>query len=99
VRQFEVYANPSATSSAFATYVVVLQSHYVELKSVVVAPLVTDKLATSVEIAVTFQGRALVMALTELGSIRSASLRRPLGDLLSYDYEIHRALDRLFRGF
>ncbi len=99
MRQFEVYANPSATSSAFATYVVVLQSHYVELKSVVVAPLVTDKLATSVEIAVTFQGRALVMALTELGSIRSASLRRPLGDLLSYDYEIHRALDRLFRGF
>ncbi len=99
MRQFEVYANPSSASAAFAPYVVVLQSHYIELKSVVVAPLVTDKLATSVEIAIAFDGRSLVIALTELGSIWAASLRDPLGDLLSYEYEIRRALDRLFSGF
>ncbi|HLY78219.1 MAG TPA: CcdB family protein [Caulobacteraceae bacterium] len=99
MRQFEVYANPSAASVAFAPYVVVLQSHYIELKSVVVAPLVTDKLATSVEIAIAFEGSPLVLALTELGSIWSASLRDPLGDLVSYEYDIRRALDRLFSGF
>ena len=99
MRQFEVYANPSSASVAFAPYVVVLQSHYIDLKSVVVAPLVTDKLATSVEIAITFDGQSLVLALTELGSIWAASLRDPLGDLVTYDYEIRRALDRLFSGF
>jgi toxin CcdB len=99
VRQFEVYANPSATSASFAPYVVVLQSHYIDLKSVVVAPLISDKLSTSVEIAIRFRGESLVLALTELGSIWAASLRNPLGDLLTYDYEIHRALDRLFKGF
>jgi hypothetical protein len=79
--------------------VVVLQSHYIELKSVIVAPLVTDKLASSVEIGITFEERALVLALTELGSIPAASLRQPLGSLLDLEYEIHRALERLFTGF
>jgi toxin CcdB len=65
----------------------------------VVAPLVTDKLATSVEISISFESRAFVLALTELGSIWAASLRDPVGDLLSYEYEIRRALDRLFSGF
>ena len=83
----------------FAPYVVVLQSHHLDLKSVVVAPLVTDKLATSIEIAVSFQGRSLVLALTELGSVWATSLRGPIGDLTSYDYEIGMALDRLFKGF
>ncbi|HUZ12708.1 MAG TPA: CcdB family protein [Caulobacteraceae bacterium] len=99
MRQFDIYDNPSAASATFAPYVLVLQSHYIELKSVVAAPLVTDKLPTDVEISLTFEGKALVLALTELGSIPVARLRRPLGNLLSKDYEIHRALDRLFKGF
>jgi toxin CcdB len=99
VRQFDIFANPSSGSAGFAPYVVVLQSHYIDLKSVVVAPLVTDKLPTSVEIAITFNGRSLVLALTELGSIWAVSLRDPLGDLASHEYEIRRALDRLFSGF
>jgi hypothetical protein len=79
--------------------VVVLQHHHVDLDSVVVAPLVSDKLPTSVEIAITFNDRELVLALTELGSIPARPLRRPLGSLLELDYEIHKALDRLFKGF
>ena len=63
------------------------------------AALVTDKLATSIEIAITFEGRSLVLALTEPGSIMVASLRDPLGDLMGHEYEIRRALDRLFSGF
>jgi toxin CcdB len=99
MRQFEVYPNPSPNSGSFAPYVVVLQSHYIDLKSVVVAPLVRDKLATSVEIAIEIEGEALVLALTELGSIWASSLRAPVADLTAKEYDIHRALDRLFKGF
>jgi hypothetical protein len=99
VRQFEVYANPLQVSRRFAPYVMVLQHHHVDLDSVVVAPLVTDKLATSIEIGVTFEGRELVLALTEMGSIPARPLRQPLGSLLDLDYQIHKAFDRLFKGF
>ena len=98
-RQFEVYANPSARSANFAPFVLVLQSHYIELKSVVVAPLVTDKLPTSIDIAVGIQGVTYVLALTELASIPASLLRRRVGDLTDREYDIRRALDRLFTGF
>ena len=99
MRQFDVYANPSASSARFAPFVIVLQSHHIELKSVVVAPLVNDKLATSIEIAVEVEGNQYVMALTELGSIPAAPLRTPVANLSEYEYEVRRALDRLFSGF
>ena len=99
MRQYDVYANPSAASRAFAPFIVILQSHYIELDTVVVAPLVTDKVASPIEIGVTFDGRHLVMALTELGSVRKAPFQNPVGSLLDHDYEIQRALGRLFSGF
>jgi toxin CcdB len=99
VRQFDVYASPSAQSASFAPFVLVLQSHYVELKSVVVAPLMTDKLPTSIDIAVSFQDTTYVLALTELASISASSLRQRVGDLSHREDDIRRALDRLFTGF
>jgi toxin CcdB len=98
VRQFEVYANPSSASAAFAPHVVVLQSHY---RSKVGGGRAARKrqagdLRRDLN---SFESRAFVLALTELGSIWAASLRDPVGDLLSYEYEIRRALDRLFSGF
>lgn len=64
-----------------------------------VAPLVNDKRATSVEIGVTVQDQPLVVALTEMGSVRVASLSDSVGDLSAYEDDIRRALDRLFTGF
>jgi hypothetical protein len=78
---------------------VAIQSHYIVLDTVLVAPLVNDKRATSVEIAVTVEGQSFVVALTEMGSVRVASLSGPVGDLRAYEDEIRRALDRLFTGF
>jgi hypothetical protein len=76
VRQFEVYANPSASSRDFAPYIVVLQSHYLPLDSVIVAPLVSDKLASSIDLGIAFDGASLVLAITEMGAAnRSAHWR------------------------
>ncbi len=64
-----------------------------------VAPLVADKRASSVEIAVTVEGQPLVAALTEMGSVRVALLSEDVADLAVHEDEIRRALDRLFTGF
>ncbi len=63
MRQFDIFRNPSEASWRFAPFVVVIQSHYSSLDTVLVAPLVNDKLATSVEIAVNVNGHSLVVAL------------------------------------
>ncbi len=67
MRQFDVYPNLSKGSRAFAPFVVVPQTHYLTLDTVVAAPLVNDKQATSVEIAVQIKGQSLVVAITEMG--------------------------------
>jgi toxin CcdB len=99
VKQFQVYRNPTDASRRFAPFVVVLQSHYLSLDTVVVAPLVNDKRASPIEIAVTVEGRPLVVALTEMGSVRVALLSEAVADLAAHEDEIRRALDRLFTGF
>jgi toxin CcdB len=99
VRPFDVFINPSAASRSFAPFVVAIQSHYIVLDTVLVAPLVNDKRATTLEVPVTMDGQSLVVALTEMGSVRVASLIDPVGDLASHEDEIRRALDRLFTGF
>ncbi len=99
MRQFDIFRNPSESSRPFAPFVVAIQSHYIALDTVLVAPLVNDKRATSVEIAVTVEGQSLVVALTEMGSVRVASLSGPVGNLTECEDDIRRALDRLFTGF
>lgn len=99
MRQYAVFDNPRESSRDFAPYLVVLQSHYVELDSVVVAPLVNDKIASGIDIGVEFNGEPLIAALTELATVARASLRRQRGDLETYEYEIQRGLNRLFTGF
>ena len=99
MRQFDVFRNPSGSSRSFAPYVVALQSHYLILDTVLVAPLVDDKRATSVEIEVSFEGQLLVVALTEMGSVRVASLSEAVGNLADNEDGIRRGLDRLFTGF
>ncbi|HEX7761758.1 MAG TPA: CcdB family protein [Caulobacteraceae bacterium] len=99
MRQYDVYRNPASPSARFAPYLIVLQSHYVVLDTVLVAPLVVDKVASSIEIGIDIGGTHLVMALTEMGSVRSASLTAKITNLLEREYDIQRALDRLFRGF
>lgn len=100
MRQFDVYPNPSAETRAYAPHIVVLQSHYVELETVVIAPLVTDaRELDPIDIAVTFNDGPFVVAISELGSVSRSRLKRRLGSLSEHQDEIRRALERLFSGF
>lgn len=99
LRQFDVFRNPSPASRPFAPFVAMIQSHYVELDVVVVAPLATDKLANGVDLGIDHGGSGFVLALSEMGSIPRRSLGRPLGSLADHEDAIRRALDRLFSGF
>lgn len=76
-----------------------LQSHFVALDVIVVAPLTVDKTANGIDVSVEHDGSTYVMAVSEIGSVRRESLRRPVGSLAAHEDDIRRALDRLFSGF
>ena len=102
MRQFDVYENPSSAGSRFAPYLVVLSSHLLaDFDDAVVAPLVNDANGTvsELELDVSVQDQELVLVISELSTIASRNLRRRVGSLLDHEFEIRRALDRLFTGF
>lgn len=77
-----------------------LQSHHVALDTVIIAPLINDAdSAVPIDLAIEFQGRRLVIAITELGSVDRKLLRRRAGNLADHEDDIRRAIDRLFTGF
>jgi hypothetical protein len=50
-------------------------------------------------VPVTFNGLAYVLDVTLLANIDRAALRRRVGSLIDQEFDIRRALDRLFTGF
>ena len=102
MRQFEVYPNPSKASAAFAPYILVLQSHHLNvLDTIVVAPVVMDasKPIAPLDVPVQIGDQHLVVAIGELGVVSRSSVRRRITDLSAHEDAIRRALDRLFTGF
>ncbi|HEY1753135.1 MAG TPA: CcdB family protein [Caulobacteraceae bacterium] len=102
MKQFEVYANPSARDRDIAPYVVVLQSHFLDLPTVVVAPLLRGESAERLvylSIDVTISGDGFVVSLHELATVTLRSLRRRVADLTEQQDAIVRGLGRLFSGF
>jgi toxin CcdB len=103
VRQFDVFANPSEASRRIAPLVVVVQSHLLDnLPTVVIAPSlrpVERPAFTYVGMPVAFDGQDYTLSVAELSAIDVRRLARPLGSLQEFEYEIRRALDRLFTGF
>lgn len=76
-----------------------IQSHFVELDSILVAPMETDKPASGVDITVEHGDDGFILALSELSAVDRQSLGRPVGSLRSCEDDIRRALDKLFTGF
>jgi toxin CcdB len=103
IRQFDVFANPDPDGRARVPYIVVLQTHLVhDLDTVVVAPLIDPQLVQAdgkIGISVPFDGGNYTLAAALLTHIRRNRLTTAVGTLKSTDYEIRRALDRLFTGF
>jgi hypothetical protein len=103
IRQFDVFPNPSLRSREDAPYVVVLQSQYAgDLATTVIAPVYRAEIAerfTKLTVDVALDAGAFVVSIPELVAISEARLRGKITDLLAYEDDIRRAVDRLFTGF
>jgi len=103
MRQFDVFPNPSPRSRAAAPFIVLMQSHFVdEMPSALIAPLIREPRSgdfTRVSVPVELNDEALYLSLAEMAPIARSALKRTAGNLLSFEDDIRRALDRLFTGF
>ncbi|WP_180896904.1 CcdB family protein [Caulobacter flavus] len=109
IRQFDVFANPGASTRSAVPYVVVLQSHMFEaLDTIVVAPPMrlpaTDADAgfSKVWIEVEIAGERLTIDVALLANLERRMLNQriaSLAALAAHEDAIRRALDRLFTGF
>ena len=102
MRQFDVYQNPSVSGRRFAPYLVILSSHLLnDFDDAVVAPLVNDAIKTvpELEIPIRIDDQPLTLVISEISTLEKRALHRRVGTLLDHEYDIRRALDRLFTGF
>ena len=102
-RQFDVCRYPGHSTETDAPYVCVIQSHYLAgMDTVIVAPLLrTDMAATNsqVTVPVSVDGENYALDLALMANIETRHLGVVVGNLLDHEFEIRRALDRLFTGF
>jgi toxin CcdB len=104
IRQFDVFANPGASTRSAVPYVVVLQSHMFEaLDTVVAAPLMriptTETELSKVWVAVEIANERLAIDVALLANLERRMLNRRIASLAAHEDAIRRALDRLFTGF
>lgn len=103
MRQFDVFPNPSPRSRSAVPFIVLMQSHFVdEMPSALIAPLIRESRSgdfTRVSVPVKLNDEALFLSLAEMAPIARSALKRTVGNLLSFEDDIRRALDRLFTGF
>ena len=74
----------------------------ISLNTVVVAPLFRPEVIpaeNAVMLAVKFGSEPLVLDLALIANLPTRLLRQPVGNLVEYDLEIRRAIDRLLSGF
>ena len=103
IRQFEVVRNPNQATRGRVPYLMVLQSHHLHvLATVVVAPLVRSESVQAdglVSLSVLFGDESLTLAVGLMANIEQRVLGPSLGSLLDQEFDIRRAIDRLFTGF
>lgn len=101
--QFDVYRNPSASSSKHAPYLIVLQSALTTTETtIVVAPLVlASRLPVESRLfpRIKVGSRQLVLSTNELGAIGKHHLKERISNLEPDRDRIIAAIDMLFSGF
>ncbi len=102
-RQFDVCRYPGQSTETDAPYVCVIQSHYLAgMNTVIVAPLLrTTVTATESQVAVpvSVDGEDYALDLALMANIETRDLGAVVGNLIDHEFDIRRALDRLFTGF
>tara|TARA_R110002167_G_scaffold16688_7_gene64841 strand:- start:1021 stop:1332 length:312 start_codon:yes stop_codon:yes gene_type:complete len=103
MRQFDVFPNPSPRSLIAAPFIVLMQSHFVELMpTALIAPLIREPRSgdfTQVSVLIRLNEESLYLSLAEMAPILRSALKRAIGNVTPYEDDIRRSLDRLFTGF
>lgn len=102
MRQFDVFENPSSRSRDYAPYLIVLQSHHLDLlQTVMVAPIVRDVEGPlpELDLFIEIKGEALMIAMTEMASIERRQLKQVVSNVAGLEDIIRRAIERIFTGF
>lgn len=99
MKQYDVYVAPGA-AARITPYVVVLTSHYMRLRAVLVAPMLPASSAVeSAEIMVRYEGAGFALSLLDMAAVEPRALKERVGSLSDQEDVIRRAVDRLFTGF
>ena len=103
MRQYDVFANPSARSREIAPFVVTLQSHLLSaLPTVVVAPLLRNDARSAysyTSVRVVHDGQTYILSVAEAVAMDIRNLQQAVGNLLVYEDAIRSAISRVFNGF
>ncbi|MDI1282103.1 MAG: toxin CcdB [Brevundimonas sp.] len=103
MRQFDVFPNPSPRSGVAAPFIVLMQSHFMDLMpTALIAPLIREPRSgdfTKVSIPIRLNDETLHLSLAEMAPILRSALKRAAGSVVPYEDDIRRALDRLFTSF
>lgn len=101
IRQFDLIENPSPRSRGLYPYLVVLQSHLLTSHLTVVAPVLPGDAPamTLTSVMIDVRGVGYTLLVGELTTVDNQKLGRPVGNLREYEFDIRRALDRVFTGF
>jgi hypothetical protein len=102
LRQFDVVESAIEGSRAYAPFLVVLQSHHLApLRTVFVAPLISDLEETliGVHVPVSFRARTWMLAIPQSAGVHRVLLGDVVGSLSEHEDQIRRAFERLLTGF
>jgi hypothetical protein len=102
LRQFDAYQNPSAHTRRPVPFVLVLQSHFLDIiPTVIVAPMMRSEVRVPygrTSVPVTLQGETFFASVAEMVAVERRRLVRPLGNLLAFEDDLRRALALVFVG-
>lgn len=100
IRQYDVCPSPSQRSRGAVREVVVLQSHHIDLDTVIVAPILVSVFeASDVTPAIMVEGERRILALNQMIAVDRRTLGRSTATVADQEDVIRRGLDRLFTGF
>jgi hypothetical protein len=100
MRQFDIVRNPSTHAARNLPFLVVLQHHFVNVETVLVAPMSRDvQPIPRLFPLIVWDGYAYRLLVTETAPIERRRLGPRAGDCVEFQDDIKAALDLLFTGF
>lgn len=102
--QFDIHENPSRTTKKLYPFLLDIQANHIsELSTRIVIPLADQKIygqttLTRLTPEIAYGGISLLLMVPQLSSVESKKLKKPIGSLGHFRYEILAAIDFSISG-